>query len=97
VFAHPRARSRGRIVGDDTIATLAEAGLGGLEVDHLDHGSDDRDELRALAKDLGLVATGSSDFHGSNKTIPLGANTTSVESYEALVAQATSDVHPLSG
>lgn len=97
VFAHPRARSRGRIVGDDAIATLAEAGLGGLEVDHLDHEPEDRDELRALAKDLGLIVTGSSDFHGSNKTIPLGACTTSVESYEALVAQATSDVHPLSG
>jgi 3',5'-nucleoside bisphosphate phosphatase len=97
VFAHPRARSRGRIVGDDAIATLAEAGLGGLEVDHLDHGPEDRDELRALAKDLGLIVTGSSDFHGSNKTIPLGACTTSVESYESLVAQATSDVHPLSG
>lgn len=97
VFAHPRARSRGRIVGDDAIAALAEAGLGGLEVDHLDHGPDDRDELRALAKDLGLIVTGSSDFHGSNKTTPLAACTTSVDSYEALVAQATSEVHPLSG
>jgi hypothetical protein len=97
VFAHPRARSRGRIVGDDAIAVLAEAGLGGLEVDHLDHEPEDRDELRALAKDLGLIVTGSSDFHGSNKTIPLGACTTSVESYEALVAQATSDIHPLAG
>jgi hypothetical protein len=97
VFAHPRARSRGDIVGDDTIVAMAQAGLGGLEVDHLDHGPADRAELRALAGDLGLIPTGSSDFHGSNKTTPIGACLTAVESYEALVAQASGAIQPVPG
>jgi predicted metal-dependent phosphoesterase TrpH len=97
VFAHPRARSRGRIVGDDTIVALAEAGLAGLEVDHIDHLPADREELRRLAAELDLITTGSSDFHGANKTIPLGACLTAEKSYEALVKVATSNVTPIVG
>ncbi len=37
---------------------------------------------------LGLLVTGSSDFHGSNKTVQLGANTTAPDQYERLVAAA---------
>ena len=97
VFAHPRARRRGPVVDDDVIVTLAGAGLAGLEIDHLDHGPDDRLQLRAMAAELGLIVTGSSDFHGSNKTTPIGACLTAPEEYEALVAQATGPVKPLQG
>jgi hypothetical protein len=45
--------------------------------------------LRALARDLGLLTTGSSDYHGENKAIPIAAETTDPEVLEALVAQAT--------
>jgi 3',5'-nucleoside bisphosphate phosphatase len=89
VFAHPLARSRGRVVGDDLIAAMAEAGLAGLEVDHPDHTEPDRAHLRGLAGDLGLLTTGSSDYHGRNKTLALGTCTTDPATYEALVAQAT--------
>jgi predicted metal-dependent phosphoesterase TrpH len=89
VFAHPRATSRGRTVGDDVIAAMAQAGLTGLEVDHVDHDADARAQLRGLAADLGLLVTGSSDFHGENKEIRLGAHLTSDPSYDELVARAT--------
>jgi len=86
VFAHPIARRRGPIVSDDVIAAMTQAGLVGIEVDHPDHDADDRAHAAALARDLGLIPTGSSDYHGSNKTTDLGACTTSNESWERLIA-----------
>jgi hypothetical protein len=89
VFAHPFARSRGRVVSADTIAALAEHGLTGVEVNHPNHDEAARAELRGLARELGLVQTGSSDYHGTNKTIPIGAETTDPEALEALVEKAS--------
>jgi predicted metal-dependent phosphoesterase TrpH len=90
VFAHPKAARRGRIVPDSLIAELAAAGLTGLEADHADHSPAERSAVRGLAAELGLLVTGSSDFHGTNKTVRLGDNaTTTTETYERLVASAT--------
>jgi predicted metal-dependent phosphoesterase TrpH len=89
VFAHPAASKRGRIVGDDVIALMAAAGLVGLEVDHVDHSDDERDHLRGLAKELGLLMTGSSDFHGDNKEVRLGTHLTSEAAYEEIVSRAS--------
>ncbi|MEX2290632.1 MAG: PHP domain-containing protein [Mycobacteriales bacterium] len=89
VFAHPAASKRGRTVADHVIAEMVDAGLAGLEVDHVDHDDAARAHLRGLARDLGLLTTGSSDFHGTNKTVALGAHTTDEEQYEQLVAAAS--------
>ena len=89
VFAHPGAVKRGRTVSEQVIAELAAAGLGGVEVDHIDHDQPTRERLRGLAAELGLLATGSSDYHGERKTVRLGANTTAPEVYQDLVSQAT--------
>ena len=89
VFAHGLATTRGRVVGDDAIAEMVAAGLLGLEVDHPDHTPDQRVYLRALAEGLGLVQTGSSDYHGTNKRTPIAACTTDPEQYEALLAAGT--------
>jgi predicted metal-dependent phosphoesterase TrpH len=88
VFAHPFARKRGRVVHPSVISELAEVGLAGVEVDHPDHSPEDRERLRAQAAELGLLATGSSDYHGANKTTPIGAETTAPEAFERLVARA---------
>src|SRR3954469_16829330 len=49
VFAHGLATKRGRVVDDEAIAAMAEAGLLGLEVDHPDHSDAERAHLRGLA------------------------------------------------
>ncbi|AGS71667.1 PHP domain-containing protein [Streptomyces collinus] len=89
VFAHPAAAKRGRTVPESVIAELAAAGLDGIEVDHIDHDADTRTRLRGLAKDLGLLVTGSSDYHGSRKTVALGAHTTDPEVYGEITRRAT--------
>jgi predicted metal-dependent phosphoesterase TrpH len=85
VFAHPIARRRGPIVSDDVIAAMTSAGLVGIEVEHPDHDDDDRAHAAGLARELGLIPTGSSDYHGHNKTTELGECTTSGESWERLL------------
>ncbi|MBZ6289280.1 PHP domain-containing protein [Streptomyces olivaceus] len=88
VFAHPAAAKRGRTVPEASIADLAAAGLDGIEVDHMDHDEDTRARLRGLAKELGLLATGSSDYHGSRKTCVLGEYTTDPEVYGEITRRA---------
>lgn len=89
VFAHPLAVKRGSCVPESAIAALAAAGLDGIEVDHMDHDEPTRARLRGLAADLGLLTTGSSDYHGSRKTCRLGEYTTDPEIYGEIVRRAT--------
>ncbi|MFE3883563.1 PHP domain-containing protein [Streptomyces lydicus] len=89
VFAHPLAVKRGSCVPESAIAALAAAGLDGIEVDHMDHEEPTRARLRGLAADLGLLTTGSSDYHGSRKTCRLGEYTTDPEIYGEIVRRAT--------
>ncbi|MFJ8788843.1 PHP domain-containing protein [Streptomyces sp. NPDC102462] len=89
VFAHPAAAKRGRTVPESAIAEMAAAGLDGIEVDHMDHDAQARTRLRALAKDLGLLVTGSSDYHGSRKPVALGEYTTDPEVYGEITRRAT--------
>jgi predicted metal-dependent phosphoesterase TrpH len=76
VIAHPRARSERRVLTAEYLAELAGLGLGGLEVDHPDHDEQDRVDLRTIAGRLGLLTTGSSDYHGTNKVLRLGQERT---------------------
>ncbi|MFG3135311.1 PHP domain-containing protein [Streptomyces sp. NPDC048211] len=89
VFAHPAAVKRGDVVPESAIAKLAAAGLDGIEVDHMDHDEPTRARLRGLARELGLLTTGSSDYHGSRKTVELGAYTTDPEIYGEITRRAT--------
>jgi predicted metal-dependent phosphoesterase TrpH len=89
VWAHPWARKKGPIVEESVIEDMAGRGLVGIEVDHPDHAPGDRDRLRALARDLHLVVTGSSDYHGGNKETPIAAETTAPDQLDALLAGAT--------
>jgi predicted metal-dependent phosphoesterase TrpH len=89
VFAHPGASKRGHTVPESAIAEMAAAGLDGIEVDHMDHDEDTRVRLRGLAGELGLLTTGSSDYHGSRKTVDLGEYTTDPEVYGEITRRAT--------
>ncbi|MHC0430150.1 PHP domain-containing protein [Streptomyces sp. O3] len=88
VFAHPLAVKRGEVIPESAIAELAAAGLDGIEVDHMDHDQPTRARLRSLADELGLLATGSSDYHGSRKTCVLGEFTTDPEIYGEITRRA---------
>ena len=89
VIAHPWGRSGRAVLDADALAHLKDVGLAGVEVDHQDHSAADRSELRALAADLDLVVTGSSDHHGLGKIDhDLGVHTTNPEQYERLVSLA---------
>ncbi|WP_415951112.1 PHP domain-containing protein [Streptomyces sp. KLOTTS4A1] len=89
VFAHPLAVKRGEVVPESAIAELAAAGLDGIEADHMDHDAATRARLKGLAADLGLLATGSSDYHGSRKTCELAEYTTDPEVYGEIIRRAT--------
>lgn len=89
VIAHPWGRGGLGRPDEATLAALLEAGLTGIEVDHQDHDRSARERLRAIARNLGLVVTGSSDYHGEGKTDhDLGCNTTEPEEYERLLEAA---------
>ncbi|MFJ5682828.1 PHP domain-containing protein [Streptomyces sp. NPDC093099] len=89
VFAHPLAAKRGRVVPESAIVRFADAGLDGIEVDHMDHDEPTRARLRGLAAELGLLPTGSSDYHGSRKSVELGGCTTDPEIYGEITRRAS--------
>ena len=89
VLAHPFARARGPVINAEMVGELAAHGLTGVEVDHPDQDEPTRAQLRGLAAELDLVPTGSSDYHGTNKTIRIGQETTAPESLERLAAKCT--------
>jgi 3',5'-nucleoside bisphosphate phosphatase len=92
VVAHPWGHGSRRVLDAETIASFRAAGLTGLEVEHQDHDPADRSSLRALASDLDLVITGSSDFHGLGKVDhELGCNLTDEGQYERLLAAAAAN------
>ncbi|MFX0538292.1 PHP domain-containing protein [Ornithinimicrobium sp. Y1847] len=89
VMAHPFAGRRGRVVAAEVLPAMVEAGLVGIEVDHRDHGTQERAEAARAAKRFGLLPTGSSDYHGQGKPNRLGENTTSPEVLASLLARGT--------
>ncbi|MBC7632783.1 PHP domain-containing protein [Aeromicrobium sp.] len=89
VLAHPWSRGSDRVLTPARIAELADLGLDGLEVDHNDHGLEARARLGQLARELGLVHTGSSDYHGTGKSarFSLGCHTTARDQFERLLSR----------
>jgi 3',5'-nucleoside bisphosphate phosphatase len=90
VVAHPWGRRYSHEALDEArFARLKRHGLVGIEVDHQDHDEPTRVELRAIARNLDLVVTGSSDYHGVGKVDhDLGCNTTDPEEFARLVELA---------
>ncbi|HWI44252.1 MAG TPA: PHP domain-containing protein [Nocardioides sp.] len=89
VVAHPWGRGSQEVLDDAAFAALAEAGLFGIEVDHLDHDARKRGRLREIAGRLGLVVTGSSDHHGTGKLgHDLGCETTAPAHLDRILERA---------
>jgi predicted metal-dependent phosphoesterase TrpH len=87
VVAHPWGRGRESLLPAEVLRRLRlDHGLDGIEVDHQDHEPATRKRLRRLARGLDLLATGSSDYHGTGKLDhDLGCNTTDPDVYAELV------------
>jgi hypothetical protein len=79
VLAHP-----GETPGAEEIASFARAGLDGLEAFYPGYAPSLSEYYAGLAQDLGLVATGGSDFHGERKLQWLGSVTVPLEAVERL-------------
>ena len=89
VVAHPGLHREGLGVPDDLIERLAREGLDGIECAHPDHPPEAEQRYREMARRLGLVATGSSDCHGTRyDPVRLGSVTTEPEEFERLKERA---------
>jgi hypothetical protein len=82
VLAHPG------MVPRRMVETLAEAGLAGLEVWHPQHNPAAQKRWFDVARELGLVPSGGSDFHGPHRGAGLGDMPVPERSLEDLRARA---------
>jgi predicted metal-dependent phosphoesterase TrpH len=89
VIAHPVPAGRDRMLPEPYFRELADAGLFGLEIEHRENTEEGKVVVRRIASELGLVATGSSDYHGTGKPNRLGENTTDIDVVRRIVAEAT--------
>ena len=89
VIAHPFASRRGQILTADSFQDLVIAGLDGIEVHHRDQNAAEQQVLIEIARELHLVTTGASDYHGTGKLNAMAENTTHPAQWEALEARAS--------
>ncbi len=84
VLAHPALSGC-----DRKVRGWVRAGMRGIEADHSEHQDAQVCAYRRLARDLGLIATAGSDFHGlpGNRTV-LGGHTCDTEVVERLRQEA---------
>ncbi|MGK0721140.1 PHP domain-containing protein [Leucobacter sp. W1478] len=87
VLAHPAAGRHRRAVDLSALATLADAGLWGIELDHPENRSEWIPVLAEFADAHGLQVTGASDYHGAGKANLLGEHTSSAAIWEAIRGQ----------
>lgn len=97
VLAHPASGAREGELPEALIEELADGGLQALEVDHREHGEGERRRLRQLARALGLLVTGGSDYHGAGKPNRLGENLTRPDVLEAMLSLSSSDTEVFGG
>ncbi len=89
VIAHPFASRRGQILTADSFQDLVAAGLDGIEVHHRDQNAAEQQVLIEIARELHLVNTGASNYHGTGKLNAMAENTTHPAQWEALEARAS--------
>lgn len=85
VIAHPGMWKGNGSVPDELIESMAQAGMGGIEVDHPDHDAEQRAKYREMAGRLDVAITGASDCHGTRyDPVRLGCDTTAPDQFERL-------------
>lgn len=86
VLAHPVAERQSTPTHPEVVREFARAGLAGIELDHPENRRDWLPPLQQVAADLGLLVTGSSDYHGAGKPNRLGEFTTPPETVQLMRA-----------
>ena len=97
VLAHPLSGDRRYALDqvDDVdrlvkqLATLQEQGLSGVEIDHRENAPHHLGTLKQAVATVGLIQTGSSDYHGDKKPNRLGENLTSPAELQKILDRAT--------
>jgi hypothetical protein len=75
VMAHPGLLGRSMTELRSLVGSLAEDGLAGLEVYYPTHSPDLQRSLLELCNEMGLMATGGTDYHGERmSSVPLGGD-----------------------
>lgn len=76
VYAHPLGGEREKRIDKDTlerrVLRLKGAGLDGVECYYSRYNEQDSEVIRAIAEEHGMCISAGSDYHGKNKTVPLG-------------------------
>ena len=67
VIAHPHTLGVSENDYSTAFSKLTEQGLGGIEAHYAEYPQHLRDHLADVCRDLGIVATGGSDYHGTYK------------------------------
>lgn len=83
VLAHPAAGRNNSAISRAEMQEFVAAGLLGIELRHPENNPELLQQIELAAAGLGLLVTGSSDYHGSGKPNRLGDETTEA----AVVAQ----------
>lgn len=72
VIAHPGQNHGDSFWLKERFAELKESGLRGIEAYHMAHSQQQAITFSRMAKDLGLLVTGGSDYHGTIKNVAIG-------------------------
>lgn len=103
ILAHPFTGARSGAVDheqplDEIIGAyskLTDLGLAGLEIQHRENTEHGKKVLTAIASELDLIVTGSSDYHGTRKPNKLGENSTELSQLNRIL-ELGSGSHPFS-
>jgi predicted metal-dependent phosphoesterase TrpH len=86
VLAHPTTVSSDRQKLREVITELSETGLDGIEVFNNMAQPEEMEFLRRLADELGLLATGGSDYHGIEEGLQMGRGRGGIRFSDTLLA-----------
>ncbi|MBW3589587.1 MAG: PHP domain-containing protein [Actinobacteria bacterium] len=85
VLAHPGLFRGAKPFPKALVESMVDAGLAGIEADHIDHTEEQRTAFTEMASDLGLIATAGSDCHGTlYDPVRMGTCRASMEVVKAL-------------
>ena len=88
VLAHPLLYRMGYAQTEQCIKELMPLGLKGVEVYHSSNNAYESGKLREIARENGILVTGGSDFHGSNKPdIAIGCGRGGLRVHESLLEE----------